>query len=306
MPQPYALAHTTAPVFGSSSRGRPANAMDNDDTTSVTSGSIVRSIDSIQTPVRNRIMNINRFPDTAVYSMSNPVQFKNTSAISIRGYDNKSSIWGTVFASLVISCIGTYIQKTSEVNHIIDETDVMKTYVKLVGDLYARVAYRQLPPVQSSEVMFISKMFERKNKNEVPMSTVTSWKSVSNHTDGTPCISVIESMFKAAKMVSEAMVHPLSRIITAMNQPVVVDTPRGPLYAIPRGTTIGTVPSGFERFYAFLKKYALRTYVRFRLNGATESSAIIKMQSSMRDTEMFDSKNLTKARDLMSGINETV
>ncbi|EMR68317.1 hypothetical protein UCREL1_4671 [Eutypa lata UCREL1] len=292
MPKPYALAYTTTPPFRPATRGTPMNTVDNDDSESIVSSSAARSVHSIQTPNRHRALYTNRPTNPAVYSMTGrPIQFKNTSAISNRGYDNKSSIWGTVFTSLVISCMKTYIQKSSQVNHIIDESDVMKTYVKLVGELYSRAAYRELPPVQSTEVLFISRMFERKNKNEVPISTVTTWSVVAKHTDGAQCIPVIESIFKAAKMVPEAMVHPLSRLITAMSQPVLVETTDGPKYTIPRGTTIGTVPSGFERFCALLKKDALRSYVKHRLNGETESSAIFKMQSSMRDTEMFEQEH---------------
>lgn len=49
-------------------------------------------------------------------------------------------------------------------------------------------------------------------------------------------MSVMESIFAAAKVLLEAMLHPISRLITAMDQPVVVETPKGSAFAIPGDT----------------------------------------------------------------------
>lgn len=294
MPLPYAMKHTSSPMFR-----RRGSTQDNADTESFSNLSRTRS--EISAPASTNAVGsyMNRGPNAAVFSVSSPMVFKNNSATSSRGYDNKLSLWGTVFASLMIACMKKYIQKTGETGHIIDETIIMKTYSRIVGDLYHRVKFADLPAVQSHEVALLSKMFSRNNKNEVPESTPTTWVQLRNNTDGNACMSVIESIVTAAKMVPEAMMHPISRLITAMDQPVVVETPRGPTFAIPGDTKIEMTPTGIERFCSWLKKDSLKTYVKHRLNGDGELMAVNKMVTSMRDTDLFDNKNLYKGRELI-------
>jgi len=140
------------------------------------------------------------------------ISFKNNSAISARGYDSKLSLWGTVLASLLIGCMRRYIQRTGETGHIIDGVAIARSYSKIVGELYARVKFTELPAVQSHEVALLSKVFSRTDKNEVPESTAQTWCDISKTTDGGSCMSVIESLITAAKMVPEAMLHPISSI----------------------------------------------------------------------------------------------
>ncbi len=295
MPLPYAMKHTSSPAFR---RRRTSNTAD-DDTESFSAVSRVRS--DVSAPASTSAANsyMNRGPNTAVFSVTNPMTFKNSSAISSRGYDNKLSLWGTVFASLMIACMTKYIQKTGQTGHIIDSAMVAKTYTRIVGDLYHRVKFADLPAVQSHEVALLSKIFKRTKKDEVPESYPSTWLELRNNTDGNACMSVIESIFMAAKMVPEAMMHPMSRLITAMDQPVLVVTPKGPTFAIPGSTRIEMTPTGIERFCSWLKKDSLRTYVKLRLNGDSEITAMNRMMQSMKDTEMFDNKNLYKGRSLI-------
>ena len=258
LPPPYAMRRTTSPTYGdtgSESGGRPSTA--NDDVISVSSNGVIRSDSSV-------------------------------SAISNKGYDNKASIWGTVFASLLVSCMRTYINKSGETAHVVDETSILKACIGVVGNLYMKSSFRELPQVQSNEVTFLSTMFNLKSKNEVPVSSVNTWKTMMEHTDGAPCMEVIEHIMTGAKLVPEALTYPVSRIVAVIGQPVVVITNMGPVYALLRGTKIGTVPNGYERVCSFLKKDALKTYVKLRLDGYLEVDALCKMQNTIRESEMFD------------------
>lgn len=58
------------------------------------------------------------------------------------------------------------------------------------------------------------------------------------------------------------------------------------------GHEIGMAPSGFERFCWYLKKDSLKTYVRHRLDGDDAVTAVLRMTTSMRDTDLFDNEEL--------------
>lgn len=84
---------------------------------------------------------------------------------------------------------------------------------------------------------------------------------------------------------------------------MVVETPNSPKCAIPSDTKIGMTPTGFERFCLWLKKGSLKTYVKYRLAGHTKINAIIKITSTIKDTELFDHKNLYKGRQYITDIS---
>lgn len=100
-------------------------------------------------------------------------------------------------------------------------------------------------------------------------------------------MSVIESIFLAAKMVPEAMVHPISQLVAQMGTPAVKMTPKGPSFSIPTTAKVSASPSGYEAYCRCLKKAALKTYVRYRLEGMNELQTMSKMSIMMRVTEMF-------------------
>lgn len=191
-----------------------------------------------------------------------------------------------------------YIQKMGETGYIIDETMVMKTCSRIAGDLYPRVKFADLLVVQSHEVALLSKIFYRTKKDEVPESYPATWVDLRKNTDGTACMPVIESIITAAKMVPGAMMHPISRPITAMDQPVVVETFRGLTFAIPDHTKVEMTPTGIERFCSWPKE-SLRTYVKYRLSDDGEVMDVNKMVAEMKDMELFDNKNLHRARTLI-------
>lgn len=188
-----------------------------------------------------------------------------------------------------------YIQFTGESGHIIDEKFLMRTYCKIIPDLYSRVKCAELPAVQSQDALFMSKVFSRKDPNDVPVSTANTWWEMNQHADGAACMSV---------MVPEALMHPISQLIENMNQPVVRNGSRGPSYSIPSSTKISLVPNGPYNFCKYLKVASLKTYVKYRLQGDTESATISKMLQTMRETDMFDNKNLHRGRELVADLSK--
>ena len=297
MPDPDALRHTNSPMF--TMKRTNTSTSKNADTDSFTNVSKAKS--EISSPATNDDTNtyMNRQPNAAVFTMSNSKLFKNNSAISSRGYENKLTLWGTVFTSLVVGAMKKYIQTTGEVSHIIDELFLMKTYNKIVSELYVKVKFAQLPAVQSHEALLLSKLFKRNNTEEVPESDARTWSQLATHTDGASCMAVIENLFTAAKMVPEAMMHPMSQLIENMVQPVVRESPNGPVFAIPKTTRISNSPNGSERLCMYLKKDSLVVYVRRRLDGDSPVLAAAALVETMKDTDLFDSKHLSRGRDLI-------
>ncbi|KAL2020101.1 hypothetical protein VTK56DRAFT_8905 [Thermocarpiscus australiensis] len=86
-------------------------------------------------PITNSAMDgyMNRGLNAAVFSVTNRMAFKSNSAISIRGYNIRLNLWGTVLASLMIACMKRYVQKAGETGLVIDETMVINTYRRRVG-----------------------------------------------------------------------------------------------------------------------------------------------------------------------------
>ncbi|KAL9122246.1 MAG: hypothetical protein Q9187_001198 [Circinaria calcarea] len=296
MPNLDAMRHSASPVFGST---KPLPSMRRDDDTESFSNVSVTKTD-LSGPITgmDTISYMDRTPNPALFSTSTMTPFKTNSAIANRGYDTKLALWGTCFASLVIACMRKYIQFTGETGHIIDERFLMKTYCKIIPDLYTRVKCAELPAVQSQDALFMSKVFSRKDPSDVPVSTANTWWEMNQHADGAACMSVIESVFMAAKMVPEALMHPISQLVENMNQPVVRNSPKGPSFSIPSSTKISLVPNGPENFCRYLKVASLKTYVKYRLQGDNESTTISKMLQTMRETDLFDNKNLHRGREL--------
>lgn len=117
--------------------------------------------------------------------------------------------------------------------------------------------------------------------------------------NGFAVMSVMESMFAVTKMMPEAALYPISRLIPGMDLPFVVETPGGCTYAVPTGTKIEATRTGVERFCSCLKKESLRMYVKNRLYGDTELMAINKIMTTMKDTEMFDGRSNHKGTQLI-------
>lgn len=208
MSKPYTMRHTMFPVIN----GRRESIQTDDDYNISTTS---RGVSETSTPPASSYMNRN--PTAVITSSITPKIFKNTSAISSRGYDNKLSLWGTGFESLIISCIKRYINTTGEVGHVVDETVTMKTYTKIVGELYHRAKYAELPAVQSNEVLLLSNVFKREEKDNIPESSAKTWVQLRNNAVSNSCMSIIESIFTAAKLVPEVMLHPISGLITVMD-----------------------------------------------------------------------------------------
>jgi len=297
MPNPDALRHTASPMFRS--RNSETSTVRDDDTESFTNVSRARSEIGRPTAERSTSSYMDKFIGPGVFLTSGGS--KSRSALASRGYGDKMQVWGVGFASLMHACITKYMQHTGETGHVIDGIDLMKTYSKIVDLLYARIKSADLPAVQSASANFMASSFSRKDSESLPESTARDWFELSQHPDGVECTSVIESIFMAAKMVPEAMIHPISQLIPQMVSPIIRKTPKGPSFSIISTAKVSVSPNGYENFCRYLKKNALKTYVRYRLDGKNEDEAIVLMSQSMKDTEMFDGKNLHRGRELIHG-----
>ncbi|KAK5215649.1 hypothetical protein LTR72_011302 [Exophiala xenobiotica] len=148
-----------------------------------------------------------------------------------------------------------------------------------VPDLYHRIKYADLPAVQS-------KAFSKRNPTDVPESSAKDWWDMSQDTDGAAAMAVIESIFRAAKMKHA----------------------QGTDFSIAAKTKINMSSSGIESFCRCLKKAPLKKYVNYRLQGDDEATTMLKIQQTIRDTDIFDSKNIHKGtltdlfRELMTSL----
>ncbi|KAK6436901.1 hypothetical protein LTR95_006905 [Oleoguttula sp. CCFEE 5521] len=297
MPNPDAFRHTASPRF--TSKDSEVSVSRDDDTESFTNVSRARSEAGNLVSERKTSTYMDKFMGPGVFLSSGGT--KSRSALASRGYDNKLQVWGVGFASLMYSCIKKYMLHTGETAHVIDGIVLMKTYAKIVDVLYARIKSADLPAVQADSSNFMATSFSRKDSNSLPESTAKDWFELSGHPDGAECMSVIESIFMAAKMVPEAMVHPISQLTPSIMTPVVRKTPKGPSFSIVSNAKVSVTPNGHENFCRYLKMNALKTYVRYRLDGKTENESATLMMQSMKDTEMFDGKNLHRGRELVHG-----
>ena len=146
---------------------------------------------------------------------------------------------------------------------IVHEVSLMKTYHRFVSELYHKIKSADLPAVQSHEALLLSKVSSRKSTSEVPISTAkTSWE-LSQHTDGSSCVSVVNNIFMAAKVVPEAMMLPISQLIMCIDQPVLRNDPRGPTFSVPTSMQVPIAPTGTESFCRCFNKKLLKTYIKY-------------------------------------------
>ncbi|NJR31469.1 hypothetical protein HC762_01745 [bacterium] len=165
-----------------------------------------------------------------------------------------------------------YILKTGESMHVIDENTLMSTYREIVSDLYRKIKLTDVPAVSSPSASFMATTFSRPDRSTLTTSTARDWLEVFKHADGVEAMAVIESMVLAAKMVPEAMIHPISKI---------------PM-----------TPGPYENCCRIFKAKALRAYVTNRLAGADESSALTTMIKTMKESEIFDQSDMEVRREL--------
>ncbi|KAK5285041.1 hypothetical protein LTR80_011231 [Exophiala xenobiotica] len=117
-------------------------------------------------------------------------------------------------------------------------------------------------------------------------SSAKDWWDMSQDTDGAAAMAVIESIFRAAKMKHA----------------------QGTDFSIAAKTKINMSSSGIESFCRCLKKAPLKKYVNYRLQGDDEATTMLKIQQTIRDTDIFDSKNIHKGtltdlfRELMTSL----
>lgn len=230
------------------------------------------------------------------------VSSKSRSATASRGYDTKQVVWGTCLASLLVSCMRSYITKTGETTHVIDEGVLMSSYKEVVGELYRKAKFADLPPVQSPSVKFLTSTFHRSDNKTCPLSYADTWLSISTHQDGAEAMAVIESIVRTAKKVPEAMIHPISQLVENIGVPVVRNLPIGPTYAIPRSTKITMTPGPYESCCKIFKTSALKVYVSYRLSGLSEGETLTTMLKTMKVSEMFGQGNANRGSEIIANI----
>ncbi|KAK5405220.1 hypothetical protein LTR06_008915 [Exophiala xenobiotica] len=201
MPNLDAMRHTKSPMFTNSSTRKERSNADYTESFS----NVSRTKSECSTPASRMDMSsyVDRPTNTAPFSVSTRAPFKTNSATANRGYDNKITLRDTVLASMIVACTRKYMAHTGQTAHIVDEVFLMKTCNAIVPDLYHCIKYTDLPAVQSPEALFMSKAYSKRNPTDVPESSAKDWWDVSQYTDGAAAMAVIESIFRAAKMVPE-------------------------------------------------------------------------------------------------------
>jgi len=202
-----------------------------------------------------------------------------------------------------VACMRRYILKTGESMHVIEHDVLMSAYKEIVSDLYRKVKFADLPAVTSPSASFMASAFVRPDKNTLTTSTAKDWLEISKHTDGAEAMAVIESMVLAAKMVPEAMIHPISKMVEQIKIPIVMENSRREaVFSIPKGTKITTTPGPYENCCRIFKAKALRIYVTSRLSGMDENTALSTMIKNMKESDMFDQSNMNRGVEVVSAL----
>jgi hypothetical protein len=299
LPNPDALKITESPVFKSPSSASGVSTPRNHEP----SGSAPSIMNTPTEMLGTSHFHQNVTGSSIPFGFPSRGVVKSHSAIADRGYTTKASLWGTCLASLLVACMRRYILKTGESMHVIDENILMSTYREIVGDLYRKIKFTDLPAVSSPSASFMATTFSRPDKNTLTTSTASDWLEISKHADGVEAMAVIESMVLAAKMVPEAMIHPISKMVEQIKIPIVMENSKGQaVFSIPKGTEIPTTPGPYENCCRIFKAKALRTYVTNRLAGADESTALSTMIKTMRESEMFDQSNMGRGAEVISAL----
>ena len=301
IPDLNALKIAESPVFRSGSTNSTASTPRGRQQSEETSSILDTPVEMIRSPYLPAVMS--QFAPSNMSGLLTRGMPKSHSAIADRGYTTKASLWGSCLASLLVACMRRYILKTGESMHVVDESVLMSTYREIVSDLYRKVKFTDLPAVNSPSASFMATTFCRPDKNTLPTSTAKDWLEISEHADGVEAMAVVESMILAAKMVPEAMIHPISKMVEYIGCPIVSKNSRGEaVFLIPKGTKITTTPGPYENCCRIFKAKALRTYVTNRLSGADESTALSTMIKTMKESEMFDQSNMGRGAEVVSAL----
>jgi hypothetical protein len=244
----------------------------------------------------------NPFLSYGMGSDSNHPMFKSNSATAPQGYTQKANVWGTALASLMVGAIRYYATKRPMIMTRVDEVKVARVYTAICSTLYEAAMCKPLPGVKDPCTLYLSNAISRTSKTDIPISNASDWLLMESCQEGRDVMSVLRVMVKTAKLVPEAMVHPISQLIPYMMDELVTQVERDGnvivVFAISSQANVSQTPSPWETWCSILRKDAITKHVLYRTMGKTPTETIHKMSSEMKHTELADKQNWNKLTDL--------
>jgi hypothetical protein len=246
----------------------------------------------------------NTNPFTSYNASAGPSQpmFKSNSATAPQGYTQKTNVWGTALASLMVGSVRYYATKKSMTMTMVDEPKVAKVYTSICSMLYEAAMCKPLPSVTEASTFYLANAISRINKKDTPLSNASDWLLMESCQEGRDVMSVLRVMVKTAKLVPEAMVHPISQLLPYMRDELVTQVPRDgkmvAVFAISAQVAVSQTPDPWEMWCGILKKAAIVRYVKHRTAGRTPIETIHTMSSEMKPSELADKTNWNKLTDL--------
>lgn len=216
IPNPDALKITEPPIFRSTSTASSVSTPRNHERK--------ESVPSIQ-EMPTEMVGMSHFPQNTpalsiLSSLPTRGVTKSHSAIADGGYTTKASLWGACLASLLVACMRRYILKTGETLHVIDETVLMSTYREIMGDLYRKVKFTDLPAVNSPSASFMATTFMRPDRNTLTTSTAKALRMyVTNRLSGMDGVLALTTMIKTMKeseMIDERLYNSSRAVLTPL------------------------------------------------------------------------------------------
>lgn len=226
------------------------------------------------------------------------VMSKSNSATAAMGYDRKASVWGTALASMLIAATRFYITKTNAHGILIDELRLMRNCTNIAPVIYSSAMHKELPGVKDGVTKYLSESISRVDKNEVPLSTAQDWHNLEMNQYGRDAMTVLNSLIAIAKEVPEAVMHPVSQVISILIPPVVRDVNGEVKFAMYAEQPVNPIPNQWEKWCLVLKDTALTKYLKYRLSGMTEGTVMSKMTNEMRESDLVEKKNMFKLNEI--------
>jgi len=220
--------------------------------------------------------------------------FRSNSAVAPQGYVHKASVWGTALASMLTGAMRYYMTRRNAHMLVVDEARMAKIYTDLASILYETMMNKELPPVSSALTRRLSMSMARTSKTDVPISEADTWAKMEATQEGRDIMAILKVMIVSAKMVPEAMVHPVSQLIPYILMPPVQMRGDEAVFAIDPQVSVDPTPSVWESWCSILKREALIKYVKYRISQMTPIETITRMSSEMKRHELTEKKNWDK------------
>ena len=228
--------------------------------------------------------------------------FKSNSAVAPQGYTQKANVWGTALASLMAGAARYYATKRPTGMTMVDEPKMAKVYTSICPALYEAAMCKPLPGVKEPSTFYLANAISRISKTDTPVSHASDWLLMESCQEGRYVMSVLRIMVQTAKLVPEAMVHPVSQLLPYMRDELVTQVERDnemvAVFAISSQVDVRQTPDQWERWCGILKKNAIVKYVKYRTSGKRQTESVHKMTSEMKASELAEKSNWSKLTDL--------